>query len=158
MASKKENRRRACKTCNSGVCHDCRNCGQRTRGRPRKQLKLQMSSAPAMSMGIVTESVVPWSISTVHPAAPAAADTVFLSPAILATVPTAVPATVPTAVPATVSTAVRANVSTAIPANVPTAVPANVPAAVPATVHTAVPANVSTAIPATAVPATVHTC
>ena len=130
MASKKENRRRACKTCNSGVCHDCCNCRQRTRGRPRKQLKLQMASAPAMSMGIVAESVVPWSISTVHPAAPAAADTVFLSPAILATVPTAVPATVPTAVPATVSTAVPANVSTAIPANVHTAVPA--------TVHTAV--------------------
>ena len=84
-----------------------------------------------MSMGIVAESVVPWSICTVHPAAPAAADTVFLSPAILATVPTAVPAPVPTAVPATVSTAV--------PANVPKAIPANVPAAVPATVHTAVP-------------------
>ena len=64
-------------------------------------------------MGIVAESDVPWSICTVHPAAPAAADTVFLSPAILATVPTAVPATVPTAVPATVSIAVPANVPTA---------------------------------------------
>ena len=50
-----------------------------------------------MSMGIFGESVVPWSISTVHPAAPAAADTVVLSPAVSATVPTAVPANVHTA-------------------------------------------------------------
>ena len=84
------------------MCHDCCNCRQRTRGRPRKQLKLQLASAPAMSMGIVAESVAPWRICTVHPAAPAAADTVFFSPAILATVPTAVPATAPTAVPATI--------------------------------------------------------
>ena len=82
------------------MCHDCCNCRQRTRGRPSKQLKLQLASAPAMSMGIVAESVVPWSICTVHPAAPAAADTVVLSPAVLATVPTAVPVTVSTAVPA----------------------------------------------------------
>ena len=64
------------------VCamHDCCNCRQRTRGRPSKQLKLQLASAPAMSTGIVAESVVTWSICTVHPAVPAAADTV-LSPA-----------------------------------------------------------------------------
>ena len=53
-----------------------------------------------------------------HPAAPAAADTVVLSPAIPSwyTVPTAVPATVPTAVPATVPTAVPVTVPTAVPA------------------------------------------
>ena len=112
----------------------CCNCRQHTRGRPRKQLKLQLASAPAMSMGIVAESVVPWSICTVHPAAPAAADTVVLSPAILATVPTAVPANIPSAVPANVPSAVPANVPTAVPATAATAVPATVPTAVPATV------------------------
>ena len=72
-----------------------------------------------MSMGIVAESVVPWSICTVHPAAPAAADTVVLTPAVPATVLTAVPATVLTAVPANVHAAVPANVHAAVPANVP---------------------------------------
>eukprot|EP00731_Ephydatia_muelleri_P014407 Em0008g127a len=92
-----------------------------------------------MSMGIVAESVVPWSICTVHPAAPAAADTVVLTPAVPATVLTAVPATVLTAVPATVLTAVPANVHAAVPANVHAAVPANVPTDVPATVPSDVP-------------------
>ena len=61
-----EHRSGACKTCNSGVCHDCCNCRQHIRGRPHKQLKLQLvnktrrHSAPAMSMDIVAESVVPW--------------------------------------------------------------------------------------------------
>ena len=103
------------------------------------EIAIALASAPAMSMGIVAESVVPWSICTVHPAAPAAADTVVLSPAILATAPTAVPATVPTAVSANVSTAVTATVSTAVPATVPAAVPAIAPTAVPATVPTDVP-------------------
>ena len=125
------------------MCHDCCNCRQRTRGHPRKQFKLQLASAPAMSMGIVAESVVPWSICTVHPAVPAAADTVVLSPAILATAPTAVPATVPTAV----STAVSANVPIAVTATVPAAVPATAPTAVPATVPTDVPATVPTDVP-----------
>ena len=81
--------------------------------------------------------------------APAAADTVVLTPA--------VPATVLTAVPATVLTAVPATVLTAVPANVHAAVPANVHAAVPANVHAAVPANVPTDVPAT-VPSDVPSC
>ena len=144
MASKKENRRRACKTCNSGVCHDCCNCRQRTRGRPRKQLKLQMASALAMSMGIVAESVVPWSISTVHPAAPLPPQILFsflllslllflqlslllflqLSPLMFLQL--------------SLLMFIQLSLLLFIHANVPAAVPATAPTAVPATVHTAV--------------------
>ena len=77
IAEKGKHKSGACKTCNSGVCHDCCNCRQRTRGRPRKQQsanKTLCHSARTMSAGIVAESVVPCSICTVHPDAPAAAD------------------------------------------------------------------------------------
>eukprot|EP00731_Ephydatia_muelleri_P016449 Em0009g873a len=86
-----------------------------------------------MSMGIVAESVVPWSICTVLPAAPTAADTVFLSPAILATVPTAVPATVicpcycSYSCPCYCSYICPCYCSYSCPATVPTDVPATVP-------------------------------
>ena len=77
IAEKGKHKSGACKTCNSGVCHDCCNCRQRNRGRPRKQQsanKTLCHSARTMSAGIVAESVVPCSICTVHPDAPAAAD------------------------------------------------------------------------------------
>ena len=148
-AAKGKHRNGACRTCKSGVCHDCCSCRQKTRGRPpqadvrlqpvAKQTRHHHHSAPAVHVS--TSAIVPTDVSasaTVPANVPARATVPADVPG-SATVPASV--TLPADVPANATILADVPTSSTVPADVSasTTVPADVPAST--TVPTDVPAS-----------------
>ena len=143
-AAKGKHRNGACRTCKSGVCHDCCSCRRKTRGLPpqadvrlrpvAKQTRHHHHSAPAVHVS--TSAIVPANVSA------------------SATVPADVPAsaTVPANVPASTNVTADVPASATVPANVPasTTVTADVPASATVTADVPASTNVTADVPASA--------